>query len=247
MKKDHLDIKISESYKEVDKIIYADPDEAYKKFLISLNKEKETNSWLDKFLLRYYKGLIAAGLIIAFILGNVFTGSVTAAGNYIKNMWVKVGNDIQNSVDINNNPVTTDVKSEEYKSLTDLIGRTSLEINTLGYIPAGVYFEKVQYEKVGEVERLVSTFKGNNGSIRFTQMRIMGTATSFSNVDDVNSKIVQYSNDRHTYNIVVFNNGQVLCKYTEPPNLMIIETRGITYDDYVKILDNVGKIKIGGS
>lgn len=241
MNGDNLDKQISECYKSIEKNIQTDSEEAYNTFLYKLNKEFVRKPRLNSFFSCQSKTLMVAGLALAFFLGSIFTGTASATVNYVRSFWTKIGNNMQTNIDINNETAVPDTFLEEFESYSDVIKRTSFEISKLNYIPEGISLDTILFEKSGAVEKLVSHYSGNKCTIKFTQWQTTGTTSSFSNIDESNSQVIQYSDDNLNYNIILFDNGQILCKYIESQNIMILETNGIEYDEYILILSHIEK------
>ncbi|QNB47385.1 DUF4367 domain-containing protein [Thermanaerosceptrum fracticalcis] len=241
---DFLDDKIRESFKELDEKIHVDTEEAYNRFLAKIKERTSqvptTNTPQEKrSRANYSKLLIAAGLIGAFILGNIFTGSVTAAGNVIKTYWIRGSNLLRSTININEGkPVQTPLE-EEFKSIEEIKSRASFMIREISDLPAGVTVEKITFQKADNTERILFYMRGNGKSLRFTQWLLTGSSSSVSVVDSSNSEIKKFVFNNKVYDIVVFKNGDIICKFTDDQLLIMVEAKGFTFDEFTKALTSI--------
>lgn len=237
---DDLDNQIRKSYTEAEKAIKVDPDEAYERFMSKLNKqENEKRSWWEMFISKHYRGLITVSLIVAFILGNIFTGSVTAVGSKLKEYWYLTTTGFQRNINVNNDTPLYETKQEEFKDIATLKDRVSFVIHDLGFVPAEAKLYKIFLQQSGNSQKVTIQYRGENKSISFSQWLLTGESSTFTNIDSSNSQVKKFDYKNKEYDIVVFKNGTISCTYVELQRVTSLKTDGISYEEFTQILTNI--------
>ncbi|KJS18800.1 MAG: hypothetical protein VR72_21580 [Clostridiaceae bacterium BRH_c20a] len=245
MSKDKLDDLITKSYEEIASKINADPEEAYQKFLLELEKRKKINAdkeenKLNYIIKRHQKVFIAAGFIGAFILGSFFTENAIATKSILRDYWTRTGNSIKKTINIGNEEkVDTTNISEEFQTIAELKEHIKFILRVPNNLPENMVLNKALLWKVGNSEKVTLLYTGQNQFLQITEWLVTGPTSSFTSVDDKKSEIKHFTFNNITYEIVVLESGNITCKYNNNELLINVQSKGISYEEFIKILKSM--------